>query len=326
MKVMALPAYGLEALSLQDVTTPTPGPEDLLVDIVAASVNAADWHVVRGDPFLLRLGMGLLRPRLLAPGADVAGRVRAVGEKVTAFKPGDEVVADLSSAGFGAFAEQVVAPAKVWVKKPAGLSFADAAAVPMAGMTALKGLRDIAKVRQGERVLVIGAAGGVGSFAVQLARALGAQVVASCRKDKAEAVVSLGVQTIIESEALTVALESGKLDRQFDVIFDCAAYRSPFIFHRALTLGGRFVLVGGSMGQLLKTALFGGLVRRFTGRSYELFLQVSDAKLLAEVFSFIEQGAVRPLVDRTFTLAETAAALQYVEGRQVRGKVVIAVA
>ncbi len=323
---MTLPVYGAAALALRDVEAPVLGDDDVLVDVVAASINAADWHIIRGRPFPVRFAVGLRKPKLVAPGADVAGRVRAVGARVTALSVGDEVFADLSSNGFGAFAEQVRAPARVWVKKPACLSFAEAAAVPMAGMTALKGLRDVAAIRAGERVLVVGAAGGVGSFAVQIARALGAEVTAACRNDKADVVSALGVVDVIDTGSLDDTVARGALDARFDVVFDCAAYRSAFAFRRVLRRGGRLVLVGGGMTPLLQVAFLGPLVGLATGRRYQTFIQTADAALLADVVALIEEKNVRPVIDRAFPLAELPAALHHVEARHTRGKVVIAVA
>lgn len=327
MRAITLLAYGSpDTLLLRDVDAPVLRDDDILVDVIAASINAADWHVVRGDPFPLRFAIGFPRPKLTAPGADVAGRVRAVGARVTTFAVGDEVIADLSSNGFGAFAEQVSAPARIWVKKPACLSFTEAAAVPMAGMTALKGLRDVASLRAGERVLVVGAASGVGSFAVQIARALGAEVTASCRADKVDAISGLGPVEILDAGSLDDTIARGALEDRFDVILDCAAYRSPFAFGRALRRGGRFVIVGGSTAQLIRVAFFGPIVGLLTGRRYRTFLQTADAALLADVVSLIEEKNVRPLVDRVFPLPDVPAALRHVEERRTRGKVVVAVA
>jgi NADPH:quinone reductase-like Zn-dependent oxidoreductase len=326
MRAMTLPAYGPpETLVLREVEAPPLGDEDVQVDVFAASVNAADWHVIRGTPFLARLATGIIRPGFIAPGADVAGRVSAVGERVSGFVVGDEVMADLSGNGFGGFAEQVCGPARVWVKKPAALSFAEAAAVPMAGMTALQGLRDVARIRGGERVLIVGAAGGVGTFAVQIARALGAEVTAACRADKVDLVSGLGAAEVIEGGELDRALRGRALDGRFDVILDCAAYRSPFAFRHAMRRGGRFVLVGGAMGPLLQAALLGPIAGLFSGRRYRTFLQTPDAALLSDVLLLVEQGKLRPLVDRAFPLAELPAALRHVEERRARGKVVIEV-
>lgn len=326
MRAVTLPEYGsADSLVVRDVEAPVPGDEDVLVDVAAASLNAADWHIIHGDPFPLRLALGLRRPKIVAIGADVAGRVCAVGAKVRGFEVGDEVLADLSGSGFSAFAEQACAPARVWVKKPAGLSFVDAAALPMAGMTALTGLRDVGKLRSGQRVLVVGATSGVGTFAVQIARALGADVTATSRAEKADLLEGLGFTDIIDSTALDATLASGALDRRFDLVFDCAAYRSPFAFHRALPKGGRYVQVGGEMAQLMKAALIGPLVGLATGRRFGTFLQTANAALLSEVVALVDEGKVRPIVDRVFPLDDAAAAVRHMEARQTRGKIVIGV-
>lgn len=326
MKAVTLPSYGTsESLVVRDVEAPKPGDEDILVDVIAASINHADWHVVHGDPFPLRLAFGLRKPKLVAIGADVAGRVRAVGARVEGFAVGDEVMADLSGNRFGGFAEQACAPARVWVKKPASLSFPEAAAVPMAGMTALEGLRNVAKLRSGERVLVVGATGGVGTFAVQIARALGAEVTATSRAEKADLLKDLGIAEIVDTETLDETLASGALDDRFDVVFDCAAYRSPFAFQRAMPKGGRYVQVGGEMRQLMKAALLGPVVGLKSGRRFATFLQTPNAALLAEVVSLVEEKKVRPIVDRVFPLAEAREAMRHFEDRRTRGKVVISV-
>ncbi|MFN0064249.1 MAG: NAD(P)-dependent alcohol dehydrogenase [Myxococcaceae bacterium] len=323
MKALTVPAYG--QLVLSEVEAPTPGADDVVVQVVSASLNAADWHLIFADPFPVRLGLGLFRPKFKAAGADASGKVVAVGAAVTEFKVGDEVMGDLSGVGFGAFAEQACAPATAWVKKPASLSFDEAAAIPLAGMTALKGLRDVAGLKSGERVLVIGAAGGVGSFAVQIARALGAHVTAACRKDKCESVASLGVTETLPSETLEAALRERTMDKRFDVIFDCAAFRSPFAYNRLLTPGGRFVVVGGSMLSLMRAGVGGPVARLFTGHHYRTFLQKANPSLLRELIELVTRANIRPLLDKTFPLAEGMAALRHLTDRKARGKVVIRV-
>jgi NADPH:quinone reductase-like Zn-dependent oxidoreductase len=327
MRAIPVTAYGSpDLLVVRDVLdVAAPGEHDLVVEVAAASVNAADCYAVRGSPFPIRLTLGLLRPKIAALGVDVAGRVCAIGSKVTELSVGDEVIADLSGVGLGAFAEQVRAPALVWVKKPTCLSLQQAAAVPMAGMTALEGLRDVAKVQAGERVLVVGAAGGVGSFAVQIARALGAEVTAVCGASKASRISSLGVAEILEASRLDELLARGSLDDRFEVVFDCAAYRSPFAFGRSLRRAGRFVCVGGAMSRLLQTAFLGPLVGLATRRRYFMFMQRPRAALLAEVVALIEKGEVRPLIDRTFAFDEVAEAVRHLEDRRVCGKILLAI-
>lgn len=324
MKAVTLPAYGSsDSLVVREIEDPVPGDEDVVVDVVAASINAADRHIMRGEPFPIRLAMGLTRPRLVALGADVSGKVREVGAKVREHAVGDEVFADLSSSGFGAFAQRARAPARMWLKKPAGLSHAEAAAVPMAGMTALKGLRDVAKLRSRDRVLIVGATGGVGTFAVQIARALGAEVSATSRADKADLLTVLGVSDIIDSDTLDDALANAERRSRYDVIFDCAAYRSPFAFRQVMAKGGRYVLVGGAFGRLFQGAIFGPLVRLATGRSFGAMFQTADPKLLADVVALIEEKEVRPMVDRVFPLSEVREAMRHFEGRHTRGKVLL---
>ena len=328
MKAITVPRYGSsEVLVLSEVEAPVPREEDVLVDVVAASLNAADGHVVHGTLLPIRLAFGLRRPaKIRALGADVAGRVRAVGARVSGFSVGDAVIADLSGHGFGACAEQVCAPARVFVKKPASLSFTEAAALPMAGMTALMGLREVGAVRAGEQVLVVGAAGGIGSFAVQIARVLGAEVTAACRAEKADVVSALGVNEVVDTSSLDEALARGTLDDRFDVVFDCAAYRSPFAFRRVLRQGGRYVLAGGAMTPILQTAFLGPFVGLATGRRFLSFIEMADPARLAEVVALAEAKKIRPVIDRVFPLAEGAAALRPLEGRRTRGKIVVSVA
>jgi NADPH:quinone reductase-like Zn-dependent oxidoreductase len=265
------------------------------------------------------------RPKLVALGADVSGRVRAVGSKVRDLSVGDEVIADLSGSGFGAFAEQVRAPARVWVRKPAFLSHEEAAAVPMASVTALKGLRDIAKIGSGDRVLVVGATGGVGSFAVQIARALGAEVTATSRAEKAGLLEELGVTEIVESSTLDDRLTSDAFQGRFQLVFDCAAYRSPFAFLGALAKGGRYLQVGGAIGRGVEAALFGTVARLATGRSFGMMYSAPDAQRLADVVALIEAKQVRPIVDRVFPLSQVQEAMRHLEDRHTRGKVILSV-
>lgn len=326
MRSVQCPRYG--SMVLEDVPAPTPKDDEVVVQVVAASLNSADWHMLTGDPWPMRLALGLRRPRLKGLGADVAGRVIAVGSAARErFKVGDEVLAELSAHGFGGFADKVAAPASAWVHKPPALSFHDAAALPMAAVTALRGLRDVANVTQGQRVLVVGAGGGVGSFAVQLALSMGARVTAACGAAKVQRVASLGdaaVLTVIDNDALSRALQDGSLRDAFHVVLDAACYRSPFAFRAVLAPGGTYVLAGGSFAAIVKVGLLGALVGALTGRRFRGYLSIASAADLTEVLSLVSAGRVRPLLDeRTFTLEETERAFAHLEGRASCGKVII---
>src|SRR5687768_11693997 len=223
MMAIVCPRYGSpDVLRLEEVERPAPRDDEVLIEVRAASVNAADWHVMRGDPSFMRLALGLRRPKFRILGADVAGTVVAVGRSVTRLQPGDEVFGDLSSGSMGAFAEYVCAREEVLLPKPRNLSFEEAAAVPLAGLTALEGLREVGRIQAGERVLIQGASGGVGSFAVQIAKAWGAVVTAAAATEKLEMVRRLGADHVVDSTREDVT----RGGPQYDLILDTAAFRS----------------------------------------------------------------------------------------------------
>lgn len=322
MQAIRIPRYGnSDVLEIAELPRPTPGAREVLLRVQAASINAADLHMLHGSPGLLRLAMGLRAPRIKALGADVAGVVEAVGEGVTEFSVGDEVLGDLSGSGFGACAEVAVAPANVLVRKPPALKWSDAAALPMAAVTALHGLRDAGRVLAGERVLVTGAAGGVGSFAVQIARTLGAEVAAVVRPAKADVVRALGVSEIHDEASLA----AGALDGRFDLVLDAAAFRGVFGWRRALRRGGRCVVVGGTFGATLASGLLGPLVGPLLGRGFGTYMSKPNAKDLQQIVDWASTGVIRPIVDRTYPLTQAAAAVAWLEERRVRGKVVVVV-
>ncbi|MCP3140321.1 NAD(P)-dependent alcohol dehydrogenase [Pyxidicoccus xibeiensis] len=320
MKAIVCPRYGSpDVLRPEEVETPVPRDDEVLLAVRAASVNAADAHLMRGEPFVMRLALGLRRPRFPILGSDVAGRVVAVGKSITQLQPGDEVFGDISDCGFGAFAEYVCAREKGLLPKPANLTFEQAAAVPMAAVTALHGLRDIGRIQAGQRVLVHGASGGVGSFAVQLARSFGAEVTGVCGTGKQDMVRALGADHVIDSTREDVT-RNGK---QYDLIFDAAAYRSLFDFKRALSPTGVYVLAGGSTGSLFQTLLLGPLFSSSRGRKFRGFLSTPNRESLTFIKELIEAGKVVPFVDRQFPLSEVPDAIRHLEARRTRGKVVI---
>ena len=322
MKAIVQTEYGsTQMLSLQEVDKPVVPDNGVLVRVHAASVNAGDWHLMRGTPFLIRLIFGgLLKPKIKILGTDVAGRVEAVGKDVTQFQPGDEVFGSLSECGFGAFAEYVCATEAALVLKPANTSFEEAATVPGAALAALQGLRDFGLVA-GQKVLIVGASGGVGSFAVQIAKALGAEVTALCSTKKIDMVRSLGADCVIDYTQADVTRQG----QHYDLIFDAAAYRSVFDYLPALTPEGTYVLVGGSTARFFQVMFLGPWISRLSRRKVKCLALKPDRADLIVLRDLIEAGKISPFIDRRYNLSEVPAAIRYLEQRQVRGKVAISV-
>ncbi|MFL6124520.1 NAD(P)-dependent alcohol dehydrogenase [Actinophytocola sp.] len=330
MKAIVQDRYGApEVLEFTTVDSPVAGDDEVLVQVCASSVNAYDWHFMRGDPYLFRLvskEAGLRAPKGRIRGRDVAGRVVATGRNVTGFSPGDEVFGDLHHRS-GAFAEYAAVPANQLAHKPAALTFEQAAAVPLAGNTALIALRDVAGVRAGQRVLLNGASGGVGTFAVQLAKAYGAEVTAVCSTRNADLVTELGADHVIDytREDFT---RSGQ---RYDVVLDLVANRSLRDLRRSLTPEGLLLLSGG--GTSRGGSFFGPmaliiraqLVARFTRQRMVLVSEVPSRENLVTLAELVTTGRITPVIDRTYPLPETAAAIRYVEVDHARAKVVITV-
>lgn len=323
MKAMVYHTYGSpDVLALEEVQKPTPRDTEVLVRVHAAGVNAGDWHLLRGSPFPVRLMAGLRKPKQTILGSDVAGRVEAVGARVTRLRPGDEVFGALSGSGFGAFAEYVCASEEALALKPASLSFEEAAGVPLAALTALQGLRDVGQIQPGHKVLVNGASGGVGSFAVQIARALGAEVTGVCSTSKVAMVRALGADHVIDyrQEDFT------RTGRQYDLILDAAAYRPLADHRRALAPTGTYVLVGGSVIRLFQTMLLGSLRSRKGGQQYKTFILQSKLANLQYIKELVEAGKLRPMIERCYPLAQLPDALRHLEAGQAKGKAVIVLA
>jgi NADPH:quinone reductase-like Zn-dependent oxidoreductase len=317
MKAFIYERYGPpETLRMAEVDKPTPNADQVLVKVRAASVNAADWHVLRGKPLFYRATLGLLRPKHQLLGGDIAGQVEAVGGGVTEFQPGDEVYANLLDHGYGGFAEYVAVPVEVVSLKPATLSFEEAAAVPMAAVTALQGLRHHGDLHPGQQVLVNGATGGVGSFAVQLAKAAGAEVTAVTSTPNLELVRSLGADHVVDYTT-TDALGDG---RRYDLILDTVGNRSVRELRRVLAEGGKAAVTGfTSVAKLLAVSLRGGKNIAMV----QAHVTAKDLELLSEL---IAAGKVRPLIDRRYAFADLPAAIAYLEQGHARGKVVAEVA
>jgi NADPH:quinone reductase-like Zn-dependent oxidoreductase len=323
MKAIVRTKYGApDVLSLAEVEKPVVPDNGVLVRVYGSSVNAGDWHLMRGTPFLIRFMFGGLRkPNLKILGFDVAGRVEAIGKDVTQFQPGDQVFGDLSERGFGAFAEYAVATEADLAPKPESLSFEAAATVPGAALAALQGLRDVGQVKSGQKVLINGASGGVGSFAVQIAKTLGAEVTGVCSTSKIDMVKSLGADHIIDYTQ-TPANQAGQ---KYDLIFDAAAYRSVFDYLPVLTAKGTYLLVGGDTTRFFQIMLFGSLISRFTGRGVKHLASKPNQTDLLTLKALIDTGKISPRIDRCFDLSEVPVAIRYVEQRQVQGKVAIRV-
>jgi NADPH:quinone reductase-like Zn-dependent oxidoreductase len=324
MRAIVREKYGPpDVLVLKDIDKPVIDDDGILVRVRAASINAYDWHMMRGSPYLVRLSEGLRRPKRTAMGVDVAGQVEAVGKNVTQFRPGDEVY----GARVGSLAEYVRASAKsILVAKPAGLTFEQAAAVNMAGTTALQGLRDKGQIKPGQRVLINGAAGGVGTFAVQIAKAFGAHVTAVCSTRNVDMVRSIGAD-----EAIDYTREDfTRSEHRYDLILDVAASRSLLDCRRVLGSNGILVVVGAAgggrrMAPIVARLLGAVVLSRFASQKMLPFLATTTKEDLTVLKELIEAGKVTPVIDRTYPLSETAAAIRYLEEGHARGKVVITV-
>ena len=324
MKAIVYYEYGSpDVLRLEDVEKPVPGANEILVEIRAASINSYDWDLLRGVPFLTRvIGAGLRKPRNTILGTDIAGRVEAVGNDVSRFKTGDEVFGELSqrsiSIGWVGFAEYVCARESSMLLKPASLSFQQAAAIPQVGALALGGLRHNGGVKPGQKVLINGAGGGVGTFAVQIARSFGAEVTGVDSTEKLEMLHSIGADHVIDftKEDFT------RSNQRYDLIVDVAAYHSLFRYRRALAPGGAYGVTGGSRVRFFRTVFAGPLISKFGTRKLGTVgaKPNEDLELLLEL---IEANKVTPVIDRTYPLSEVPDAFRYFGEGHVKGKVVI---
>ena len=319
MKAIVYTKYGSpDVLQIKDVEKPTYKDDEVLIKIHAASVNAYDWHFLTADIFLIRLmGGGLLKPKNTRLGADIAGRIEAVGRNVKQFQPDDEVFGMVR----GGFAEYACALENALALKPVNLSFEQAAAVPMAAVTALQGLRDTGQIQPGQKVLINGASGGVGTFAVQIAKSFGAEVTAVCSTRNVDEARSIGADHIIDYTKGNFT-ENGQ---RYDLILAANGYHPLSAYKRALTPKGIYVMAGGSMAQIFQAMLMGSWMSETGGKKMGGVSAKRSQKDLAFLKELVEAGKVVPLIDRRYPLDEAAEAIRYLGEGHARGKVVITV-
>jgi len=319
MKAIVHAEYGPpDVLQLKEIEKPTPKDDEVLVEVHAASVNAADWHLMRGKPFLMRLmGFGLTKPKNKILGSDIAGRIEAVGRNVKQFQQDDEVFGNIQ----GGFAEYVCARESALVLKSPNASFEEAAAVPLASITALQGLRDKGKIQPTQKVLINGASGGVGTFAVQIAKSFGAEVTAVCSTRNLDVVRSIGADHVIDytKEDFT------KNGQRYDLILGANGYRWISDYKRALAPKGTYVMTGGSMAQLFQAMLLGPWISMSGSKKMGNLLAKFNQKDLIFIKELLEAGKVKPVIDRRYPLSEVPEALGYLEEGHARGKIVITV-
>lgn len=323
MKVITHKKYGSpDVLRLEEIEKPILKENEVLVKIHAASVNALDWHLLTADIFLVRLmGEGLFKPKNQKLGADAAGQVEAVGSEVKEFKPGDEVFGDIAPWGLGAFGEYAAVPERALALKPANLSFEQAAAVPVAAITALQGLRDVGQIQPGQKVLIQGASGGVGTFAVQIAKAFGTEVTAVCSTHNMEQAREIGADHVIDytKENFT------KNGQQYDLILAANGYHPLSAYKRALSPQGIYVMAGGTPAQIFQAMLLGPLMSKKGGKKFGGVSAKTDKNDLLYLKDLLESGKIVPVIDRCYPLNETADALRYLGEGHARAKVVISV-
>jgi NADPH:quinone reductase-like Zn-dependent oxidoreductase len=320
MKAIVCRRYGSpDALSFEEIEKPSAAATEALIRVRAASINPLDWHTMRGTPVVFRVGSGVRKPKDTRLGVDVAGQVEAVGGEVTRFKPGDEVF----GTGHGALAEYACASEAKLAMKPETVTFEQAASVPIAGLTALQGLRDKGRLGPGRSVLINGAAGGVGTFAVQIAKAFGANVTGVCSTRNQDLVRSIGADRVIDytREDFT------RSEQRFDVIYDLVANHSLLQCRRVMNPGGRYLAVGVGPGMSIMAFLARGIralvLSRFVSQNLSLFVANSNKDDLAVLAELMANGKVTPVIDRRYGLSELPEAMRYLEKGHARGKVVI---
>ncbi|MBL7077615.1 MAG: NAD(P)-dependent alcohol dehydrogenase [Kiritimatiellae bacterium] len=319
MKAVVMNRYGTpDVLELKDVAKPTPKADEVLVRVHAASVNDWDWGLLHGTPFVNRMVSGLFTPKVRIIGGDIAGCVEAVGGDVSAFEQGDEVYGDLCLSGFGAFAEYVCAPEACLVHKPAGMTFEQAAAIPQAGMLAVQGLIDAGRIQSGQTLLLNGAGGGVGTFALQMAKLYEAEITVVDKPGKLEMLRAMGADHVVDylKEDFT------KGDKCYDLILDTKTNRSPLAYTRVLNPNGTYVTVGGSMPRLLQALVVGPFVSRISSKHVRI-VSLKPNKDLAYMNELFEAGELVPVIEGPYKLADVPDALRFFGTGDHKGKITV---
>jgi len=319
VKAVVYDHYGtVEQLHLEEMPLPTPKDNEALIKVHAASINDWDWGLLEGKPFANRVTSGLFDPKIRVLGSDIAGTVEAVGSSVTKFQQGDEVFGDLCQCGWGGFAEYVCAQENALTLKPASLSFKQAAALPQAGLLALQGLQHKGLIQAGQKVLINGAGGGAGSFAVQIAKSMGAEVTGVDRASKFEVMRKVGADHLIDYQTADFT-QNGQ---QYDRILDCCAQRSIFDTNRSLNPGGIYSVMGGATGRIMQTLLLSPWLSMRNNKKIGIVLYKPNQGIM-ELIELIESGKVVPEIDRTYSLSEVPEAMKHFGRSEHQGKIVI---
>lgn len=320
MKAIVYYHYGTpDVLKLQEVEQPSPKDDEVRVKVHAASINSWDWDLLRGKPFLYRLLFGLFKPKNAIIGSDISGRIEAVGKNIQHFQPGDAVMGDVSGSGFGAFAEYICVPENALVLKPATMAFEEAAAIPQAAVLALQGLRDKGKIKMGQKVLINGAGGGVGTFAVQIAKSFGAEVTGVDSTGKLDMLRSIGADHVIDY----TKADFTKNRQRYDLILDVVAYRSIFDIKRALSAGGNYVVIGGSIARMLQVLLLGPFMAITGNKKMGMLAHKPNQEDLNFINELFKSGKVVPVIDSIYRLNEAPEAFRYFGAGNTKGKLVI---
>ncbi|MDR9416394.1 MAG: NAD(P)-dependent alcohol dehydrogenase [Gracilimonas sp.] len=319
MKAVILKEYGEpDRLKVGKVAKPVPNEDEVLVKVHSISINDWDWGLVRGKPYVIRLFFGLRKPAINIPGVDVSGKIEAVGEKVSSFKKGDEIYCDLSDSGFGGFAEYVCIPENMLYKKPPNISFNEASALPHAGLLALQGLIKEGKVKSGQRILINGAGGGVGTLGIQILKSYGVEVTGVDSADKLDLMKSLGYDTVLDYRKVDFA----KTGKKYDFILDAKSSRSVLGIARSLKKNGTYITVGGSMAKLFEIALFGALISLFTSKKLSVLIHQPNEGL-QQLSELVEKGQIIPVIDGPYEFEEIPKLIQYLGEGKHYGKIVV---